>query len=375
MRRAHAFILAPMRKGQPAGMSIAAHGGGSNVGAFALKSLVLFNNKGGVGKTTLACNLVAYLNSHRGRRTLLVDADPQCNATQAILDDDLSERIYLKDPERHKTLYTYLAPLEYGEPSIDTNISPLLGTRNRFATDLIPGHPRMSIIEDRLSDAWSDLRGAKIEGYRITNWCLQLLNQLQDSYDLVVFDVGPSLGALNRTVILSSDYIVTPFGCDIFSLLGIRNISSWLREWNTHYGRAIDSAKTDFPHILDKFAIVSDTSSKFRFAGYSVQQYVTRQFKSGRRPVKSYDRIMRDIPETVAESMGFLIPERLNIDRLELGHVPYVYSLVPMAQSAKVPIHELSSKDGLVGSQYAQVKKYKGLMSSLADRLLANLEA
>jgi cellulose biosynthesis protein BcsQ len=338
-----------------------------------LKSLVLFNNKGGVGKTTLACNLAAYLNSHTNRRTLLIDADPQCNATQAILQDDLSERIYLTEPNKHTTLYDYLSPLEYGEPTIATHLSPLRSSTNRFGTDLIPGHPRLSIVEDRLSDAWSDLRGAKIEGYRITNWCLQLLDSVHDTYDIVLFDVGPSLGALNRTVILSSDYILTPFGCDIFSLLGIRNISKWITEWNTHYDRAIAAARHDFPEILDRFPIVSNISDKFRFAGYSVQQYVTRTFKTGRRAVRSYDRIMREIPDTVLDSMRFLVPERLPLDRLELGHIPYLFSLVPMAQSAKSPIHELTSRDGLVGSQYAQVKKYQGLMASLTAKLLLNM--
>jgi cellulose biosynthesis protein BcsQ len=74
----------------------------------------------------------------------------------------------------------------------------------------------MNIVEHRLSDAWSQLRGREIGGYRITSWCNQLLVALSNRYDLIVFDVGPSLGALNRSVILASDYIVTPFGCDIF---------------------------------------------------------------------------------------------------------------------------------------------------------------
>ncbi|MBK9234711.1 MAG: AAA family ATPase [Rhodoferax sp.] len=73
-----------------------------------MKSIAFFNNKGGVGKTTLACNLVSYLNMHKGKRVLLVDADPQCNATQAILDDDRCEAIYLSGTNPTKTLYHYL---------------------------------------------------------------------------------------------------------------------------------------------------------------------------------------------------------------------------------------------------------------------------
>lgn len=340
-----------------------------------VKSIAFFNNKGGVGKTTLACNLVAYLNSNKSKRVLLIDADPQCNATQAMLDDDLCDEIYFESTSAHHTLLDCVAPLEMGEPGINTDIVPLLGTENRFSTDLVPGHPRMSIIEDRLSDAWSELQGRQVRGYRITSWCYQLLRSLEKKYDLVVFDVGPSLGALNRSVILACDYIVTPFGCDIFSLLGIRNISQWITNWKRQYDRAILDAQEDQPHIFTQYQIPTATNAQFRFLGYSVQQYVTRTFKTGRRPVRSYDQIMKEIPGTVRESMAFLRPPGLTDDDLELGHIPYLYSLVPMAQAAKAPIHALTSSDGLVGSQYAQVRKYSEVMNSICDKLLANLQS
>ena len=134
------------------------------------------NNKGGVGKTTLACNLVSFLNLHKSKRVLLVDADPQCNATQAILSDDECEAIYLTETSTVSTLYSYLKPLELGEAAINTDIKPVLGVGNRFGTDLIPGHPRMSIVEDRLSDAWQALQARDVRGYRISNWCYQLLD-------------------------------------------------------------------------------------------------------------------------------------------------------------------------------------------------------
>jgi len=337
-----------------------------------MKAIAFFNNKGGVGKTTLACNVVSFLNQYKGKRALLIDADPQCNATQAMLSDDLCESIYMDESTHYQTLFSCLAPLGDGEPSIDTNINPLLGSHNRFQADIIPGHPRMSIIEDQLSDAWSSLQGREARGYRVTSWCHQLLLTLEHRYDIIVFDIGPSLGALNRSVILACDFIVTPFGCDIFSLLGIRNISGWIESWKRQYDRAINDGKMDNPDIFCRYKIVEDTATKFRFAGYSVQQYVTRTFKTGRRPVKSYDRIMQQIPSTVSESMAFLTPVQLSAQDLELGHIPNLYSLIPMAQSAKAPIHGLTNADGLVGNQYNQVRSYAELLSSLCDKILKN---
>jgi len=134
-----------------------------------MKSMVFFNNKGGVGKTTLTCNVVSFLNLHKSKRVLLIDADPQCNATQALLHDDICESIYFSKKFSVQTLFDYLKPIEEGDPAIDSLIEPMLGTQNSFGSDLIPGHPRMSLIEDRLSSAWNDLTAGRPSGFRITN--------------------------------------------------------------------------------------------------------------------------------------------------------------------------------------------------------------
>jgi cellulose biosynthesis protein BcsQ len=339
-----------------------------------MKSITFFNNKGGVGKTTLACNLVSFMNMHKGKRVLLVDADPQCNATQAMLTDEQCEEIYLSNAPGFKTLYSYLMPLEMGEPEIQLPTVPLPSVSNRFDTDLIPGHPNMSVIEDKLSDAWAGVRARSVGGYRITNWCHQLLRDLEDKYDLVVFDVGPSLGALNRSIILASDFVVTPFGCDIFSLLGIRNISDWIRKWDAIYMKSVEDGIQEQPLAFKTYQIISNTENKHRFLGYSVQKYVSRQFKEGPRPVKSYDEIMKRIPGTVQSAMDQFVPKGVDEEQLQLGHIPYLYSLVPMAQAAKAPMHALTFADGVIGSQYGQVKDFQDLMSQICDRLLANLE-
>ena len=340
-----------------------------------MKSIAFFNNKGGVGKTTLACNLVSYMNMHKGKRVLLVDADPQCNATQAILSDDECEAIYLSNDGNTKTLYSYLKPFEMGDSQLQLPVEPVLGTANRYKTDLIPGHPNMSVIEDKLSDAWSDVRGRDIGGYRVTNWCHQMIESLSGRYDIIVFDVGPSLGALNRSIILACDFIVTPFGCDIFSLLGIKNISEWIRKWDLQYMSSVTDGEKENPEAFKTYKLITSTERKHRFLGYSVQQYVSRQFKSGPRPVKSYDEIMKRIPGTVQSSMSELFPSGFDLPKLELGHIPYLYSLVPMAQAAKTPMHALTSGDGVIGSQYGQVKDFSALMSQISDRLLKNLES
>lgn len=341
-----------------------------------MKSIVFFNNKGGVGKTTLVCNLISYINQNKGKRALLIDADPQCNATQSMLGDKECESLYLTTKGKirtdSETLYKSLKLLEVGEPTIDTDITPFSGSENRFCTDLIPGHPRVSVVEDRLSDAWSDLRGVQVRGFRITSWPRYLIKKYENSYDYIFFDVGPSLGALNRSIILSCDGIVTPFGCDIFSIFGIQNISSWIEAWSKEYDRAIEGLRqTNESHISD-YDILENIQNNFRFVGFSVQQYLKRKFKTGHRPVKSYDKIMVEIPSVVEETMGFLKDDKIPWADVKLGDIPYLHSLVPLAQSARVPIHGLTSGDGLVGAHYKSVESYRSFLDVLCDRFLKN---
>jgi cellulose biosynthesis protein BcsQ len=341
-----------------------------------MKALVFFNNKGGVGKTTLACNVAAYLSHKKNKRVLLVDADPQCNATQIVLSEDECQEIYLGDrAKEHLTLFDLLSSVEAGEPTLKGPVNPILGTTNRFGCDLIPGHPRMSLVEDKLSVAWDAMQGGTPAGFRASNWCAQLFEHVSSRYDVVIFDVGPSLGALNRTVILAADFLITPFGCDIFSLLGIQNISSWIQLWKKQYDRALEHAKEDRPDVLEQYPIIKDTDAKFRFAGYSVQQYVTKSFKSGKRPVKAYDRIMAEIPTAVTASLGSFKPQGLGDEGLSLGHIPFMYSLIPLAQSQRSPIHKLRDLSVLVGNQYGQAQEYAKLMESLCTQLLTNIGA
>ena len=339
-----------------------------------MKSIVFFNNKGGVGKTTLTCNVCSYLSQYMGKQVLLIDADPQCNSTQILLGEDILHDLYFREVQTHKTLFGYLSPLKDGEAAIDTKIVPVPARETAFRTDLVPGHPRMSLIEDRLSRAWSDFQGGdRIPGYRTTNWISQLFTGVDKQYDYVVFDVGPSLGALNRTVLLSCDYVVTPFGSDIFSLLGIKNISSWIDEWGGDYRTALQELTRKEPGAITKYPGVTNIDSKHRFAGYSVQQYVARKFKTGKRPVKAFDDIMAIIPETVETHLRKFVAQGLDPSQLKLGDIPFLYSLAPLAQSHKVPIHELVNAKAVSGAQVKQVADYHNLMKVFCEQLLKNV--
>jgi cellulose biosynthesis protein BcsQ len=338
-------------------------------------SICFFNNKGGVGKTTLSCNIAAHFALEMRKRVLLVDCDPQCNTTQLVLSEDAVQKLYRRRETRPKsgTILDVVRPLQLGDATIDTNFQPILASASRFGTDILAGHPRLSIVEDTLSQAWSEAAGGNIGGIRKSNWCAALCDSLSGKYDVVFFDMGPSLGSLNRTVLLGTRYFVSPMGCDLFSIFGIKNIADWLDHWLEVYRIGLQLAEKASPGGLEEFSIAREPAIKKGFAGFTVQQYITKSKGGIRRPTTAYEKLLKEIPGEVQSSLGKFFCAALNESTMNLGDVPHMYSLVPLAQAVNAPIRELVAADGLVGSQFKQADKYAQNLTTIVQALARNV--
>ncbi|TDF94393.1 ParA family protein [Paenibacillus piri] len=339
-----------------------------------MKVLTFFNNKGGVGKTTIACNVASIFATEFNKRVAFIDCDPQCNSTQLIAGQELAIAIYDDETvSRNTTLLKAIRPLEAGDPEPDMNIPLIRAHENRFGVDLLPGHPRLSVIEDRLSTAWGNVTAGKVEGFRINNWLNKICQGQFAEYDYVFIDVGPSLGSINRSVLLASDYFVAPMGCDIFSLIGIRNIGKWLEEWTRLYQIGVRTANELNPGILDEYHILQEPKTSNAFIGFTIQQYITKQVAGVRRATDAYEEILARIPTEISAELGNFFPENLSIEAATLGDIPYMYSLVPLSQTAAAPIHALRSADGIRGSRYTQTTQYKEIITSVAAKIRDNI--
>lgn len=256
-----------------------------------MTSITVFNNKGGVGKTTLLCNLAAYLSQKKKMRVLIVDADPQCNATTYLFPD---ERVVEILDGKHGSINDLLVPLSKGKGYYTGPLPMLKGST--FKVDLIPGDPKLALQEDLLATDWQQAQGGDARGLQTTLVFSELLQRC-NNYDYVFFDLGPSLGAINRSVLLACDFFIIPMSSDIFSLEAIENLSVSLARWNKGLVSGLNAHKEKNE---EEFLVEGKSVSwNLKFLGYVTQQYIAKSVRGVRQPVQAYDKIIRRIPTTI----------------------------------------------------------------------------
>lgn len=330
-----------------------------------MKSVCFFNNKGGVGKTTLLCNLASFLAKEKGKSVLVLDADPQCNASAYLLEENQLESI-LRDGA-HKSLDSFYEPIRKGQ-GYPADL-PTIVQSERFKVDLIVGDPKLSIREDLLATDWAATRNGEPRGFQTTFAIRHLLSRL-GKYDFVFIDMGPSLGALNRSVLLGTDSFVMPLSVDIFSLMAIDNILKSFSSWKS---ALLDAIRKHRETEGDDFKINENPVEwKLQFVGYVMQQYKAKVVAGERVPVAAFERIIKEQTEELRQMCEFFGAE---YSEAKLGEIPTLSSVVPLSQQAHAPIFDLGSKDGIVGSQYTRVSEATEFFQKISDRFLQRVAA
>jgi cellulose biosynthesis protein BcsQ len=186
-----------------------------------------------------------------------------------------------------------------------------------FGFDIIIGDPRLALQEDLLAGDWRDARGGGMRGIRTTFVFAELVRRAKElKYDFVFFDMGPSLGAINRAVLLAMDTFVVPMSIDVFSLWAIKNIGSTVAVWQKELqtGLSLAEEPTEVMELSPQ--------GKLAFIGYVTQQHKERtgydkkisdetgeQVKSRRR-VQAYEDIGAMFPDKVQESLGTMFASK-----------------------------------------------------------------
>lgn len=330
-----------------------------------MQSVAMFNNKGGVGKTTLLCNIASYLTIKKGKKVLVIDADPQCNTTTYVLEDEQFYDFY-NDTDNF-TVADIIPPLKNGEGFV----SDVIATKSEhFKFDLIPGSPKLAAQEDFLASEWKDVKSSEFRGIKSTIVFCDLLRQCEE-YDYVFFDMGPSLGAINRAILLACDYFITPMTADVFSILALENIGESICNWSKQYNEGLSKLEPDDLHKVQQIK----ESFKILFLGYVEQQYISKTSNGQTRAVKAYEEILKMIPEKLRQTViGPINGFGINDVEYRIGSVPNFYSLIPMSQSSHKPVFELTSTDGVVGAHYKKVEDYENTIKEIVERMMSNME-
>jgi chromosome partitioning protein len=322
-----------------------------------MKTITFFNNKGGVGKTTTVYH-VAWMLSELGIKTIAIDLDPQSNLTSMFLNDERLEEIY--EGNLPYTILDAIKPVVSGDkPFVQAHIEKINDNLG-----LILGNLSLSIFEDRLSDAWLKCLDGDILSFRLTSIFNSIIIDAAKKFDaeIILIDVGPNLGAINRAVTISSDFIIMPVASDLFSLQGIKNLGTTLEIWKRDWATRMGKKPNDISFLVPENNVVP--------IGYIVMQYSAKDS----RPVKSYLRWANRIPAIFSEYMLSKSngSETVDVDANCIALLKHFRSLAPMSMEAHKPIFLLKPADGAIGAHVYAVQRsyeeFKILTRSILER-------
>lgn len=308
--------------------------------------IAFFNNKGGVGKTTMVYHL-AWMFADRGLRIIAADLDPQSNLTAAFLDEDRLEQV-MPNNGHPQTVFGAVQPLKRGTGDIADPHVEIVADR----LGLVVGDMALSTFEDQLSEVWPKCMDRDERAFRVMSAFYRIVQKAGKEHgaNIILIDLGPNLGAINRASLIASDYVVIPLGPDLFSLQGLQNLGPALRRWREEWKERL--AKNPV-HDLDL------PSGIIEPIGYVVLRHSIRLD----RPVKAFERWIARIPSTYADAVLKEKPDdsvTTDTDPHCIAKLKDYRSLMPLAQEARKPMFFLKAADGALGAHtYAVTNAYK----------------
>jgi chromosome partitioning protein len=319
-----------------------------------MKTLALFNNKGGVGKTSLAYHL-GFMFAELGHRVVFADLDPQANLSSLCATEDRLEAIWNLKPR--PTIYGSIDRLRRGVGDVE-RLTPEPVTRRIV---LVPGDLQLSEFEDDLSQQWPKCLDRDERAFRVTTSLHRVVADVsqRSGAAIAVLDVGPNFGAINRAALIAADYVLVPVAPDLFSMQGLENVGPRLGMWRKQWDDRLDRAPE-----LD-FDLPRGTMT-------SIGYVVARHSVLAGGAVKAFQRWIDRMPGVYRRAFGESEVEDLDVDSDEfcLGQLKDYRSLMPMAQEAKKPMFLLKPADGAIGGHQGAVRQAYKEFKQLAETIV-----
>jgi cellulose biosynthesis protein BcsQ len=360
-----------------------------------MQTITIFNNKGGVGKTTLTYH-TAHALAELGHKTLIMDLDPQCNVTILAMQEENLHDIWEKEEDfisdyksardgkteseykalfdETRSIHFLLKPAQDGVDSTNLAKPYSLGSN----IDIIPGRLTTHLFEEKISNVWSDVYKGDPHAIRIVTEVRRIAIEYAElyGYEYVIIDTSPSLGALNKTIISVTDGFLIPAMPDLFSVYGIKNIGNALKSWQKEFNLISQFLPAE---KRDKFP------SKFvRLAGYTIYNARKRENPGKWDLTVAHYNYAKQIPDTIRDyidsSIWSPIGEELLKNPIGGQAVMHTHNTLPnMAQKYHVPMwnvpncalekEDISTINGL-RTRYEDTKdKYKEFAEDMIGRL------
>lgn len=350
-----------------------------------MRSISVFNNKGGVGKTTLTYHLANAL-AEMGHKTLLIDLDPQCNLTILGMDEEtiheiwqqeddfiedfnsarqkLSEVDFKKIISQPRSIHFLLKPTQDGTAEVPSLPPPYKLASN---LDLLPGRLTMHLYEATIASRWAEVYQGGPQAIRVVTRIRALAEEYaqQHGYAFVIMDTSPSLGILNKVVISITDGFLIPCMPDMFSLYGIRNIGRaltvWKKEFDTIYHLISQEKRALFPGDYVKLLGYTIFNAK-PYAGQNEWDLAT-----------AHMGYARQIPEAINENIDASVRNRVADDIMHrpVGGKSIMHShntFPSMAQKYHMPMWKLPFCDSLESADASTIKGNRAKYEEMQQR-------
>jgi chromosome partitioning protein len=225
------------------------------------KIISIFNNKGGVGKTSICWNLGDALG-RSGKKVLLVDFDPQCNLSIAVLgDEQFVETLPQQNVPYGTTIRSFLQRLIQGTGGEELFLHHGEYTSNNVS--LVAGDFWLNIYADTLNLGNDLLAGTGLARYIALRRLVQEAKEKHGDFDYVLVDLPPSFGSLVRAAFYASDYFIMPCTSDSFSVYCISLIGQMVPRFVDDWQSGLSRFKQTNPQFSD-----FDLLGRPKFAGW-----------------------------------------------------------------------------------------------------------
>ena len=356
----------------------------------------LFNHKGKVSKTTTTFN-PGWTFAKKGLKTLIVDADPQCNLTAYVLGLQQKEDIdsFYKNVN-NDNIYAKISEIILGDNVTPKPVKPCKTLHNNLL--LVAGHLSMSDLDISLATGITSGKFLPFTKQFIGAFhTIVRKTAVSNECEIILVDMSPNAGAMNRCILMSSDYFVIPTSPDFFSYQSVQSLGEMLPKWNEDFTefrlQSITNALPESPPRM-----LGIISQKYRpYTKRLPREGLLEFFKSNEEKKKQgiaksfkewIDKIQKASKDVLADNL-----KKKNMVIIEESFTKYVAdespynlisigdfnSLIALSQEYSKPVFELTDDELNFTGKVLQIMKenqeqFSDSFSNLATRIYHLIE-